>query len=68
MVVLGLDSATVSVRMRKLGFLHRLLDGMENVRSVVMGTLMDDVESVVLVQECRGLEEEFRTVSLLTLS
>ena len=26
-----------------------------------MGTLMDDVESVVLVQECRGLEEEFGT-------
>ena len=26
-----------------------------------MGTLMDEVESVVLVQECRGLEEEFGT-------
>lgn len=61
MVVLGLDSARVSVLMRKLFFLYRLLDGRENVGSVVMSTLIDDVESVVLVQECRDLEEKFGT-------
>ena len=59
--VLGLDSAAVSVLMRKLGFLFRLMDGRDNVGSVVMGTLMDDVESAVLIQECCDLEEEFGT-------
>ena len=61
-VIVGLDSAAVSVLMRKLGFLYRLLDGRDNAGSVVIGTLMDDdVESVVLIQECHGLEEEFGT-------
>ena len=58
MVVLGMDSATVNVLTRKLGSLHSLLDGRENVGSEVMRTLMDDVE---LVQVCRGLEDEFGT-------
>ena len=33
---------------RKLGFLCSVLDGRKNVGSAVMGTLMDEVESVTV--------------------
>ena len=58
--VLDMDSARSYILKRKLGFLVRLMN--RNARGTgveVLRSMMDDIESVCLVKECRELEEWF---------
>ena len=46
----------------KLGFLHRVMESSSgSLSGRVLEALCDDVESMCLVKECRGLEESFGT-------
>ena len=58
LVVLGMESVKSRVLSRKLGFLKRKI-GRDSVGvgGEVVRVLMDDIESLCLVKECRELEE-----------
>ena len=60
LVTLNMESAESRVLVTKLGFLRKKFqsDGV-GVGAAVMGALMDDVESMCLVKECREMEEVF---------
>ena len=62
MTVLDLESVTSRIVVRKLGFLKRQLAvGAVGVAAVAMRSLLDDPNSLCLVDECRELEEHFGT-------
>ena len=59
---LELETARSRLLLWKLGFLKRILsDGATGVGVAAVGTLVDDVGSLCLVEECRELEEKFGT-------
>ena len=60
---LEMESARARVLVRKLGFLKRtVMDDATGVgAAAAMGSLVDDVNSLCLVKECRDLEEGFGT-------
>ena len=47
---------------RKLGFLHgKLAEDAEGVGALAMRSMIDDANSLCLVEECRDLEEFYGT-------
>ena len=62
---MDLQSAKSLLLLRKLSFLRRQLvtDSMEsrNIGVIAMKSLIDDYESLCLVEECRELEDHFGT-------
>ena len=62
--ILALEMETFRSRLicRKLSFLKRLLGvNAKGVGAVAMSSLVDDIDSVCLVKECRELESEYET-------
>ena len=59
---LELDSVRSQLLVRKLGFLKRTVrDGATGVGAAAMRSMVDDVASLCLVEECKELEEGFGT-------
>ena len=62
--ILALEMETIRSRLicRKLSFFKRLLGvDAKSVGAVAMSSLVDDIDSVCLVKECRELESEYET-------
>ena len=61
-MALEVESARSRLLVRKLGFLRQILiDGGTGVGHAVLKSMVDDVNSLCLVRECRELEESFGT-------
>ena len=60
-VALDLESIRCRLLSAKLGFLRRSMVGREGIGAEMMCVMVDDVESLCLVKECRELEETYGT-------
>ena len=60
-VALGQNSLHSVYTIRKLRFLHRVMTNEQSICHRAFSAMVDDVESLSLVRECRELEERYKT-------
>ena len=60
-VALGQNSLHSVYTIRKLRFLHRVMTNEQSICHCTFSAMVDDVESLSLVRECRELEERYKT-------
>ena len=58
-IVLGWNSIHSMCTIRKLKFLHRVMSNEESICYRAFSAMVDDVEALSLVRECRELEERY---------
>ena len=60
-VALGWNSLHATCTIRKLRFLHRVMVNEESICHRTFAAMVDDVEALSLVKECRELEERYKS-------
>ena len=60
-VALGWSSLHATCTIRKLRFLHRVMANEESICHRTFAAMVDDVEALSLVKECRELEERYKS-------
>ena len=60
-VALGWNSLHSVCTIRKLKFLHRVMTNEESICHRAFSAMVDDVETLSLVRECRELEERYKS-------
>ena len=65
---LGWNSLHSMCTIRKLRFLHRVMTNEESICYRAFSAMVDDVEALSLVRECRELEERYKSTFIQILS
>ena len=60
-VALGWNSLHATCTIRKLRFLHRVMSNKESICYRTFSAMVDNVETLSLVRECRELEERYKS-------